>query len=106
LLDLPADEYKRPDFNEMLEKTWDLLVKYNVQKIYIDGANPSFIKGLKLQWGETLGHYMIKNILSVTIAMSIRTGFIITKDITIMGFRGAIIMHATNVMIYYLVHLE
>ena len=47
-----AEEYKRPDFNEMLERTWDLLVKHSVQKIYIDGANPSFIKSLKLQWGE------------------------------------------------------
>jgi hypothetical protein len=49
---LHAEEYKRPDFNEMLEKVWDLLAGYNVQKIYIDGANPSFIKGLKIQWGE------------------------------------------------------
>ena len=47
-----AEEYKRPDFNEMLEKAWNLIVKYTVQKIYIDGANPSFIKSLKLQWGE------------------------------------------------------
>jgi hypothetical protein len=51
---LHAEEYKRPDFNEMLENVWDLLVKYNVQKIYIDGANPSFIKGLKLQWVKGL----------------------------------------------------
>jgi hypothetical protein len=29
-----------------------LIVKFTVQKIYIDGANPSFIKSLKLQWGE------------------------------------------------------
>jgi hypothetical protein len=49
---LHADEYKRPDFNEMLEKAWNLIVKYTVQKIYIDGANPSFIKSLKMQWGE------------------------------------------------------
>jgi Terminase RNaseH-like domain len=47
-----AEEYKRPDFNEMLEKAWNLIVKYTVQKIYIDGANPSFIKSLKIQWGE------------------------------------------------------
>jgi hypothetical protein len=47
-----AEEYKRPDFNEMLEKTWNLIVKYSVHKIYIDGANPSFIKSLKMQWGE------------------------------------------------------
>jgi hypothetical protein len=49
---LHAEEYKRPDFNEMLEKVWDLLAGYNVHKIFIDGANPSFIKGLKIQWGE------------------------------------------------------
>ena len=47
-----AEEYKRPDFNEMLSTAWDLLVKHSVQKIYIDGANPSFIKSLKMQWGE------------------------------------------------------
>jgi hypothetical protein len=28
------------------------MVKYNVDKVYIDGANPSFIKSLKLQIGE------------------------------------------------------
>jgi hypothetical protein len=44
----------------MLEKTWDLLVKYNVQKIYIDGANPSFINGLKLQWGERSDYENVK----------------------------------------------
>ena len=49
---LHAEQYKRPDFNEMLSNTWDLIVKFTVQKIYIDGANPSFIKSLKLQWGE------------------------------------------------------
>jgi hypothetical protein len=49
---LYAEAYKRPDFNEMLQKVWDLLVKYSVQKVLIDGANPSFIKSLKIQWGE------------------------------------------------------
>jgi hypothetical protein len=49
---LHAEEYKRPNFNEMLQKVWDLLVKYSVQKVMIDGANPSFIKSLKIQWGE------------------------------------------------------
>jgi hypothetical protein len=28
------------------------MVKYNVDKVYIDGANPSFIKSLKLHIGE------------------------------------------------------
>jgi hypothetical protein len=27
-----AEEYKRPVFNQMLEKVWDLLAGYNVQK--------------------------------------------------------------------------
>jgi hypothetical protein len=49
---LHAEEYKRPDFNEMLEKVWDMLVKHSVQKVLIDGANPSFIKSLKIHWGE------------------------------------------------------
>jgi Terminase RNaseH-like domain len=57
---LHAEDYKRPDFNEMLGKVWDLLAGYNVQKIYIDGANPSFIKGLKIQWGERPDYENVK----------------------------------------------
>jgi hypothetical protein len=49
---LHAEEYKRPDFNEMLERVWDLLVKHSVEKVMIDGANPSFIKSLKINLGE------------------------------------------------------
>jgi hypothetical protein len=47
-----AEEYHRPDYNEMLSLVYDLMTKYNVDKVYIDGANPSFIKSLKLQIGE------------------------------------------------------
>jgi hypothetical protein len=38
----------------MLSIVWDLLQKYGrtIGKIYIDGANPSFIRALKLQMGE------------------------------------------------------
>jgi hypothetical protein len=36
----------------MLSVTYGLMTKYNVDKVYIDGANPSFIKSLKLQIGE------------------------------------------------------
>ena len=38
----------------MLGIVWDLLHKYGrtINKIYVDGANPSFIKALKLQMGE------------------------------------------------------
>ena len=47
-----AEEYRRPDYNEMLSLAYGLMSKYNVDSVYIDGANPSFIKSLKLQIGE------------------------------------------------------
>jgi hypothetical protein len=49
---LYADEFHRPDYNEMLSVVYSLMSKYQVDKAYIDGANPSFIKSLKLQIGE------------------------------------------------------
>jgi hypothetical protein len=49
---LHAEEYHRPDYNEMLSVVYTLMSKYNVDKVYIDGANPSFIRSLKLQIGE------------------------------------------------------
>jgi hypothetical protein len=49
---LHAEEYHRPDYNEMLSTVYGLMIKYNIDKVYIDGANPSFIKSLKLQIGE------------------------------------------------------
>jgi hypothetical protein len=45
-------EYERPDYNEMLSLVYGLVRKYDVDKMYIDGANPSFIKSIKLQIGE------------------------------------------------------
>jgi hypothetical protein len=49
---LHADEYHRPDYNEMLSLVYGLISKYQVDTTYIDGANHSFIKSLKLQIGE------------------------------------------------------
>ena len=49
---LHAEEYHRPDYNEMLSIAYGLMSKYNIDKVYIDGANPSFIRSLKLQIGE------------------------------------------------------
>src|ERR687884_618106 len=49
---LHAEEYHRPDYNEMLSVVYGLISKYQIDKTYIDGANPSFIKSLKLQIGE------------------------------------------------------
>jgi hypothetical protein len=45
---LHAEEYQRPDYNEMLSTVYSLMSKYDVDKVYIDGANPSFIRSLKL----------------------------------------------------------
>ena len=48
-----AEEYQRPDFNEMLKTVDKLYTRYRpVKKLYIDGANPSFIKSLKIMFGE------------------------------------------------------
>ena len=47
-----AEEYQRPDYVEMLNTVYSLMSKYSVDKVYIDGANPSFIKSLKIQIGE------------------------------------------------------
>jgi hypothetical protein len=47
-----AEEHHRPDYNEMLSTVYGLMSKYQVDNVYIDGANPSFIKSLKLQIGE------------------------------------------------------
>lgn len=49
---LHAEEYPRPDFNEMIDITLQLIVKYNIGfnndcRIFVDGANPSFIRALK-----------------------------------------------------------
>jgi hypothetical protein len=49
---LHAEEYHRPDYNEMLSTVYGLMSKYRVDKVYIDGANPSFIRSLKMQIGE------------------------------------------------------
>jgi hypothetical protein len=47
-----ADEHTRADHNEMLSVVWDLIQKYNVSKVLIDASAPSFIRALKLEWGE------------------------------------------------------
>jgi hypothetical protein len=49
---LYADEFQRPDFNEMLNVSMELVNKYQVQKVYIDAANPSFIRSLKIVIGD------------------------------------------------------
>jgi hypothetical protein len=49
---LYAEEFQRPDYNEMLDIVYELVSKYQVDKTYVDASNPSFIKSLKLRIGE------------------------------------------------------
>ena len=48
-----AEEFERPDFNEMLWLVAKLMQQYRYVRVYIDGANPSFIKSLKRMIGRT-----------------------------------------------------
>jgi hypothetical protein len=49
---LHAEEYHKPDYNEMLSTVYSLMSKCDIDMVYVDGTNPSFIKSLKLQIGE------------------------------------------------------
>ena len=58
---LHAEEYPRPDFYFVIEKTGDLLEKPNItfegrSRIFIDGANPSFIRSLKERVNEDVNY--------------------------------------------------
>jgi hypothetical protein len=44
------EQYRRPDYNEMLYTVYSLMSKYDIDSVYVDGANPSFINSLKLQY--------------------------------------------------------
>ena len=47
-----AEEYERPDFEQMVLKVIGMVFRYRITKVYIDGANPSFIRTLKMRLGE------------------------------------------------------
>ena len=54
---LHAEEYQRPDFNKMIEITTNLLEGYDIRfdsgcRVFVDGANPEFIRALKDRIGE------------------------------------------------------
>jgi hypothetical protein len=49
---LHADEFPRPDFNQMINTVANLARKVNIEfennsRIFVDGSNPSFIRALK-----------------------------------------------------------
>jgi hypothetical protein len=52
-----AEEFERPDFNQMITMTLGLVAKYGIifdngSRILVEGANPSFIRSLEYQLGE------------------------------------------------------
>lgn len=49
-----AEEFERPDYNEMVDAILLLLEKYDVvNRVYVDGSFPAFIRSLKRQLGST-----------------------------------------------------
>jgi hypothetical protein len=51
-----ADIHSRQDHNEMVNVVWDLIQRFNVTKVLVDASAPSFIRALKLQWGERVDY--------------------------------------------------
>ena len=55
---LHAEEYERPEFNNMINTTIRLMNQFGIRPqdysstIFVDGANPEFIRSLKHQLGE------------------------------------------------------
>lgn len=46
------EEFEQPDHNEMVALCLHLTKKYHVIKVYVDGANSSFIRSLKSSLNE------------------------------------------------------
>jgi hypothetical protein len=55
---LHAEDYERPEFNDMINTTIGLMNQFGIRpqdyssRIYVDGANPEFIRSIKHQLGE------------------------------------------------------
>src|SRR5919199_1799137 len=55
-----SDQFSRSDHSEMVQAVWDLIQKYNVTKVLVDASAPSFIRALKIQWGERPDYENVK----------------------------------------------
>jgi hypothetical protein len=56
-----ADEYPKPDYDKMLNVALDMIRKYNItfesqSRIFVDGANLSYIRSLKAELGEDVDY--------------------------------------------------
>jgi hypothetical protein len=65
---LHAEEYPRPDFYQMIDTTVRLLDEYNItfegrSRIFVDGANPSFLRSLKERVDEDTNYEQLVSFL-------------------------------------------
>jgi hypothetical protein len=89
---LHAEEYHRPDFNRMIQITTNLLEEYNISfdsgcRIFVDGANPSFISSLKAAVNEDTAYdkqiaYYKKNYPSVYDLQFLQQNMFVIRDCT------------------------
>jgi hypothetical protein len=49
---LYAKQWDRPSYEQMINEVTKLRYQYKPTKVYVDGANPDFIKSLKIQFNE------------------------------------------------------
>lgn len=54
---LYAKEFEHADYQAMVEEAYHLISKYQVDLTYVDGANPEFLKSLKLMIGEPTDYH-------------------------------------------------
>ena len=57
---LEAEEHTRPEFDVMIDRVFDLKVKYQAAKVYIDESDPAFVNGLKLAINENTDYVNVK----------------------------------------------
>jgi hypothetical protein len=108
---LYADEFERPDFNEMIQKVWELYMKYNfdgsVDRIYVDGANPSFIRSLKLMLGEREDYEkVIEHYRSTSKLWSDPQKYMTVVPVNFAKEHKDMIAHCRNLMSNGLIHIH
>lgn len=54
---LHGEEYDKPDFSEMIEKIMDIRRNFNVDKCFVDDANPEVVRALKYAYSENQDYH-------------------------------------------------
>jgi hypothetical protein len=57
---LEAEEYKHPDHGAMIDRIFDIKIKYGAQKVYVDASNPAIIRALKSAIRENEDYESVK----------------------------------------------